>query len=71
MKIEMLEDVLHGREQFSEGEVRLVDEDVGQYFCSNGWANDLEGKVETGERRTDHATLTPDSVAQKMNVNGV
>lgn len=71
MKIEMLEKVMHGREVFEAGDVRTVADDLGEYFCSCGWAKDVDGNVETGERNTTAAVLAPDSVAHKLNMGEV
>lgn len=32
------------------GEIRVVDAADGEFFCANGWARDVDGNVETGER---------------------
>ena len=71
MKIEMLEKVMHGRDVFEAGETRVVDDDLGAYFCGLGWAKDTAGRVPTGERNTQAVTLTPDSVAHKTRAGGV
>ena len=63
MKIELLETVLHGRDRFEAGDIRTVPDEVGAYFCGNGWAKDVDGTVATGERSTTEVRLTPDNVA--------
>lgn len=52
MKIEITEPngILHGRERFESGDVRSVDDALGDYFCRMGWAKDVDGNVPTGER---------------------
>ncbi len=41
-------------------QVTVADE-VGERWCGAGWAEDLAGNVETGERRTDvNVTLSVD-----------
>ena len=50
MKIECLETFLDGTTRFEKGDVRNVSDEDGEYFCSNGWAKDVDGKVATGER---------------------
>lgn len=54
MKIEILEDFKHDRDQYSKGETRVVDQDLGEYFCKVGWAKDSDGKVKTGDRNAMH-----------------
>lgn len=66
MKIEMLEDVLHGRDRFTAGEVRMVDEQTGALFCGRGWAKDLDGKVPTGERSTTPVGVAPDNASVEV-----
>lgn len=37
------------------GEIRVVDDQFGKFACANGWAKDVDGQVETGERgKLDH-----------------
>ncbi|MGB5583697.1 MAG: hypothetical protein WBO93_08895 [Gammaproteobacteria bacterium] len=62
MKIEILEQIKHGRDVFEPGEVRIVPADVGELFCRLGWANDTDGKIPTGERDTSKVSLVPDNV---------
>lgn len=33
-----------------QGEIRVVDDHLGQFYCANGWARDVDGHVETGAR---------------------
>lgn len=69
MKIEMLEKVMHGRDVFESGDVRTVDDDTGAYFCSMGWAKDVDGKVETVARDPKDVRVVPDKVMQKLTVS--
>lgn len=70
MKVEILEEtgvkhVVDGElKSFSHGDVVTVPDAVGEYFCSLGWAKDVDGKTETGERNTDKVTLTPAKALQ-------
>lgn len=32
------------------GEIRVVDNHLGQFYCANGWAKDVDGVVPTGQR---------------------
>lgn len=49
MKIKVLTDFLDGRDLYVKGDIRTVPESEGAYFVKNGWAEDIEGKVATGE----------------------
>jgi len=54
MKVKILsEKILHGRDAYYKDEIREVPEDVGVYFCTMGWAQDPEGKIKTGERKSN------------------
>ena len=57
MKIEILEPILHERDRFETGEIRIVDDSLGAYFCGCGWAKDVDGKVETKPRDINRVTL--------------
>lgn len=50
MIIEVIENFLHVRDQFSAGETRIVPDELGAYFCRAGWARDIDGNVETAPR---------------------
>lgn len=71
MRVEMLETVKHGREQFVAGDVRVVPKDVGEYFCGCGWAKDTGGAVPTAARDTSRKVLAPDTVVQKLKAGEV
>lgn len=49
MKIEVLKTFLDGRNRFEPGEVRIVPDNLGTYFCNNGWAQDVAREVATGD----------------------
>jgi hypothetical protein len=60
MKVKILEEtgVRHNGIHVSHGDEVTVPDRVGAMFCANGWAEDLDGKEETGERRfQDNVTL--------------
>lgn len=59
MRIELLETVKHERDIYESGDVRTVPDGVGQYFCAQGWAKDVDGNVATGERDVNAARLAP------------
>lgn len=71
MKIELLEKVLHDRQVYEAGEVRMVDDALGAHFCALGWARDADGGTATGERDTTKRVLTPDSVRHGVNSDEV
>ena len=65
MKVRITEKtgIRHDGQFYEHDEVRVVPIKVGTYFCANGWAEDLDGNVPTGERdltpkRIDPANLT-------------
>ena len=60
MKIEIIEPggIKHAPYgHLQEGEIRVVDDHHGEFFCANGWAKDVDDNVPTGDRgsldRTD------------------
>lgn len=69
MRGKVLTTFRHEGQQFEVDEVRVVDDEVGAYFCRAGWFEDLDGKVatETPDPRKP-VYLYPDSVRQKVAV---
>ena len=62
MKVEILEESIKHEIDgvlvtFEEGEIRSVPDNVGSYFCANGWAKDVDGNVETAARDVNRAVL--------------
>ncbi len=47
-------------------EVRLVSEEDGKYFVGNGWAEDTDGKVPTGERDLRPKVAAPASLKHDL-----
>lgn len=67
MKIVILEDFRHGRDQYTKGENRVVDDSLGAYFCLAGWAKDEDGKIETVTRDPRRVViLDVDNVAHEI-----
>lgn len=70
MQIKALEAIKHhdgveGRMLIlAEGDVVTVRDEVGAYFCQQGWAEDVAGVCPTGERKPGVVKLTPDQVTQ-------
>lgn len=52
MKIKPLERFSIDGVVYHEGEVRVVNDEVGKLACEQGWAEDADGAVPTGERST-------------------
>lgn len=57
MRVEILEDRLSDTDADTDrhylqhkGDVITVPDPLGEKWCKHGWAKDLEGKAETGER---------------------
>jgi hypothetical protein len=56
-----------------EGDTLTVPDELGADWCGRGWAKDTEGKVATGERIVQGATVRADSakhVARDSNEKG-
>lgn len=55
MQIKVLEKkFLDGMEVFLKDEIRTVDDERGRRFVENGWAEDVDGVVKTGDRDKSH-----------------
>lgn len=67
MKIEALETIKSDGYVLDAGDVKQnVPDEIGAVWVKAGWAKDLDGTVETGERQVLNAKLAVDSV--KMTV---
>lgn len=64
MKIEILTTFRHDTHSYFQSEVRIVPNDLGEYFCSSGWAKALDSNVQTGSSDTSEITLTIDPLDQ-------
>ena len=68
IQVEILEDSLKTQVggvpiNLSKGDRVKVDDAIAEYWCSLGWAQDVDGKVETGERVPGASgEIVPDSV---------
>lgn len=69
MKIEVLEERLRSTDpetgehyNLEEGDRVTVSDACGREWCKHGWAKDLSGDVETGERVVRGVTVQPDNV---------
>ena len=72
MKVEVLEVKLSSDGFVGEkGDMFTVPDDVGAAWCKNGWARDVSGTVETGERSTKPVTINPKKMIQKQNAQEV
>lgn len=68
MKVEVLEERLSSDGFIGEkGDIFTVPDEVGQCWCKAGWAKDLAGNVETGERNTKPVTINPKKMIHKQN----
>jgi len=51
VRVKILEEkILEEREAFFKDEIRVVSDEMGARWCANGWAEDLDGAVPTGDR---------------------
>lgn len=57
MQIKVLEDFMDGVTKYHKGDTVTVSEEDCKYFCSNGWAEDCEGVVPTGQRTLHEVKL--------------
>ena len=70
MKVKVLEEKLRGadpetgqRYNLERDDVITVPDEVGERWVTNGWAEDVAGKVKTGERReVKGQTINPKSI---------
>lgn len=66
MKIEILEERLRGKDRVTgihhsveRGDRITVSDACGAAWCAHGWAKDLSGEVETGERTIHPKRVSP------------
>ena len=57
MKIEVLNDFKNEDGVFIAGEVRIVSDSDGEYFCRAGWVKDMDGVVETAKPSLNEVIL--------------
>jgi len=65
MRIEALEKIMHGRDVYEKGDIRTINDETGAYFCSCGWANDMDGKIKTGNRNIHNTVIAPDNAVHE------
>ena len=64
MQVKFLEPIKHQGGSFQVGDTLTLDDETGAYFCGNGWAEDVDGKVETALRDVNKsAKLNIDNAA--------
>jgi len=68
MKIEVLKEFLHDSQKFLVGEVRVIDDDTGKYFCRAGWAKDLDDVVATENPALHETVLFVDNITKDKGV---
>lgn len=64
MKLEILSDFKHSGDRFTKGEIRQVDDAVGEYFCRAGWVKDMSGAVATATPGPNDVVLRVNKVSQ-------
>ncbi len=62
MKVEILTSFLHDGAKFEAGEVRVVSDKLGEYFCRAGWVKDLSGAIATATPNKNESVLMVDNV---------
>lgn len=68
--IRIREPFLHDGARYEAGEVRKVSERLALYFCGLGWAEDVAGAIETGERVPGAKQINPDDIKLEVGGNG-
>lgn len=72
MKIEVLESIKSDGYVLDAGDVKHnVPDDIGAVWVKAGWAKDLDGVIETGERVVLNAKLAVDSVKHIVKATNV
>lgn len=72
MQVEILEERLSSDGfQGSRGDRFTVPDEVGSAWCGHGWAKDVDGKVDTGDRNINPVIVNPKNLAHKSNLGGV
>jgi hypothetical protein len=64
MQIKILSTFMSGRDRFVKDEVREVSEEIGLGAVANGWAEDVAGRVATGN--LNQASI--DIIVDKSNI---
>lgn len=66
MRVEILEKELRARDRetgrlhvLTEGDIITVSDKAGTDWCTRGWARDVDGNCETGERVPGAVRVTP------------
>jgi hypothetical protein len=65
MKIEALESIKSDGYVLDVEDVKTVSDEIGMKWCAAGWAKDLSGAVQTGERKVVRVEVNVDSVKHK------
>lgn len=52
------------------GDIRTVGDNIGKLACERGWAKDVDGKVETGEKSRDAVTVSPNNLVAEPKLKG-
>lgn len=71
MRIECLTNFKHGRRDYTKDDQITVDDELGAYFCTAGWAKDLDGNVETVVHTPGDVVLAPAGVMHGHGVDAI
>lgn len=64
-QVKILEEkILHAGDVYRKEEIREVSQEVLEYFCGEGWAEDVTGTVATAPRSTESKTIDPETLKQ-------
>jgi len=54
-----------GAYSFESDDVQTVPREIAEIACGQGWAEDVSGAIETGERKPGNVEAVPRSVVQE------
>ena len=64
MKVEALETIKSSGYVLDKGDIKMnIPDEIGERWVRAGWAKDLDGVVETGERKVLDARLNVESIS--------
>ena len=64
MRIEILITFQHNSNSYIQSEIRVVPDDIGLYFCSTGWAKEVDSEAPATTPNTSEIILNIDPLDQ-------
>ena len=68
MKIAVKHTFIHGKDTFSAGEVRIVEDSLGDYFWRAGWVEDLTNSRAKQEVSKSDVILQVEDITKSVSV---